>query len=342
MARKKVTLTEVAAYAGVSLGSASRAMRGNGASGATARKVLEAAEELGYVPNLRARALREGKTMTIAFAVPDIGNPAYVEMMKELTNVLSPVGYRVTVAQIGSDPRDAIDFVRSFANGSVDAAILSVLRISDELVEALKKSEIPVVVIGSPVDDGDIETITTDSALGIGMAVRHVVDRGCKDLIFVNGPLDTRPGAARQMGFDDIVEQLGSEISSARTIRVGDFNLEAGSHAGRRIARLWEDKPASDVKRAVIAANDLLAIGVMRELMSAGFLIPRDVAVTGMDAIELGKLVTPTLTSVSLRAGERGRLAAESLLSHFDTPTKVARSTFLEPQLIIAESTGWM
>ncbi|QPK80933.1 LacI family DNA-binding transcriptional regulator [Schaalia sp. ZJ405] len=340
MDSRKPTLAQVAARAGVSIGSASRAMRGTGASEAVVAKVHAVAEELGYIPDFRARALRAGRTMNVAFAVPDIGNPVYVEMLKAITEVLSPAGYRVVVLPIDSDATRALDVVRSFSNGSIDAVIMSTVRVNDALVVALNESPIPVVLIGQPVEDGDFDTVATDSTAGIVLAVEHVLALGYTDLVFVNGPLETRPGAARQNGFDKAVEDAGSRVKSARTLRVDDFTLDDGSQAGRRIVRLWEGSAAVPGVRAVIAANDLLAIGVIRELIRAGMTVPTDVAVTGMDAIDLGKVMIPSVTSVSLHAVDRGKAAAQRLLDRFDNPELEPQATFLEPTLVIAESTS--
>ncbi|GAA4615191.1 LacI family DNA-binding transcriptional regulator [Saccharopolyspora hordei] len=337
MTSTRATLQQVAERAGVSLASTSRALHGSGASKAMVERVRAAAAELGYSVDAIGRSLRMGKTFQIAFAVADIGNPVYVEMMRGIHEVLAPHGYRVVVMTTGDTAASTADLVRSLSGGFVDGMILIPLRTDDELIEEIRRAPVPMVVIGRALSEHGISSVSVDSGAGIAEAVRHVHALGRRRIGFLNGPLDTTPGASRQRGFDAVV---GAEGFSAERVQVeiaDDFTVAAGFEAGRRL--LAGSSSPSDRLDAVVAANDLLAIGVLRAARELGLATPQDLAVTGMDDTELGQVYLPRLTSVSLGSAERGRTAARLVLELADDPDTPAQQVAFEPELIVREST---
>ncbi|MER7011567.1 LacI family DNA-binding transcriptional regulator [Saccharopolyspora sp. NPDC000359] len=333
MTSTRATLQQVAERAGVSLASTSRALHGSGASKAMVERVRAAAAELGYNVDAIGRSLRMGKTSQIAFAVADIGNPVYVEMMRGIHEVLAPHGYRVVVMTTGDTAASTAELVRSLSGGFVDGVVVVPLRTDDELIDELRQAPVPVVVIGRAMSDRGISSVSVDSSAGIGEAVRHVHSLGRQRIGFLNGPLDTTPGSSRQRGFDAAV---GARDFSAERVAVevaDDFTVAAGFEAGRRLLA------GADRPDAVVAANDLLAIGVLRAARELGLSTPRDLVVTGMDDTELGQVYLPRLTSVSLGSAERGRTAARLVLELADAPDAPAQQVVFEPELIVREST---
>ncbi|PXY27921.1 LacI family DNA-binding transcriptional regulator [Prauserella muralis] len=337
MTSTRATLLQVAERAGVSLASTSRALHGTGASRAMVERVRAAAAELGYSADAIGRSLRMKKTFQIAFAVADIGNPVYVEMMRGIHEVLAPHGYRVVVMTTGDTAASAAELVRSLNSGFVDGMVVIPLRTDDELIAEIQRAPVPVVVIGRALSEHGVSSVSTDSAAGIGQAVRHVLDRGRRRIGFLNGPLDTTPGASRQRGFDAAIGAEGVHTERVETEIAGDFTVAEGIVAARRLF----DRASGQAPRldAVVAANDLLAIGAIRAARELGLSVPGDVAVTGMDDTELGRVFLPSLTSVSLGSAARGRAAAELMLGLTDDPDQQARQIAVGPELIVREST---
>lgn len=335
MAQTRATLPQVAQHAGVSLASASRALHGAGASAAMVEKVRAAADELGYRLDPTGRSLRMRKTFQIAFAVADIGNPVYVEMMSAIQEVVSNRGYRLLVATTGDTTESTAALVRDLAAGSVDGLVISPLRVSEGVIAALRGVGKPVVVIGRALVNDQLDCVSTDSAGGIGQAVEHVVALGRRRIGFLNGPLDTTPGEARQRGFDAAVGRPDLAAETVDTEVAEDFTVAAGVVAARALLARHAAAPLD----AVVAANDLLAIGAIKAAREAGLSVPGDLAVTGMDDTELGRVFHPSLTSVSLGAGERGRAAAELLLGQLEEPGREPRRVSVEPRLVAREST---
>ena len=143
----RVTIVDVAKRAGVSLASTSRALNGLVASAETVEKVRAAAAELGYTADANARSLKLGRTQQLAYAVADIGNPVYVEMMGAIERVVAASDYRLVISSTG-DADATVELVRSLGRGFVDGMVLSPLRVTDELVAAIAAAPVPVVVLG--------------------------------------------------------------------------------------------------------------------------------------------------------------------------------------------------
>ncbi|HEY3465814.1 MAG TPA: LacI family DNA-binding transcriptional regulator [Amycolatopsis sp.] len=336
MTSTRATLLQVAERAGVSLASTSRALHGTGASKAMVERVRAAAAELGYSADAIGRSLRLKKTFQVAFAVADIGNPVYVEMMRAIHEVLEPHGYRVVVMTTGDTATSTTELVRSLNSGFVDGMIVSPLRTDDRLIREIQQAPVPVVVIGRAMDDRGISSVSTDSAGGIGEAVRHLHAIGRRRVGFLNGPLDTTPGASRQRGFDAATEHAATEHTAFERVDrevAADFTVTAGLEAARALLARGDFD-------SLVAANDLLAIGAIRAVRERGLSVPEDVAITGMDDTELGRVFQPSLTSVSLGSTERGRAAARIMLQLTDDPDHEAQQIAVGPELMVRESTG--
>lgn len=328
---ERATITEVARRAGVSISTASRALNGRVASAETAERVRGVATELGYVADSTARSLKLGKTQQLAFAVADIGNPVYVEIMGAVEAVVAAAGYRLTISTTG-DADATLELVRSLGRGYVDGMILSPLRVTPELVEALAQSPVPVVVLGRLPEGSGIDTVIADSPTGMRLVVDHLVASGRRHLAFLNGPADTTPGRVRREAFERAVTHAGV---SHEEIPVDDFTIAAGYRAARALL----ERP-DRVVDALVAANDLIGIGALHAADDLGLRVPNDIAVTGMDDTELAQVTRPTLTSVDLGAPERGRAAARLLLSRLDEPRRPAETITVAPDLRVRRSSG--
>lgn len=331
--KAKPTLHQVAETAGVSLASASRALTGNSASPEMVRRVRGAAKKLGYLPDATARSLRFGGTRQVIFAVDDIGNPNYVEMLRAIERSFGDTGLRLSISATGRRPEQTVDLVRSMNMGLGDGLIISPIRVTPELRRALLDAVVPVVVIGSLHREIDIDSVRVDSALAVGMAVEHLHELGRSRIALINGPMDTNPGAARRRGFLAAMERLGRGINPEHLRAAEDFTVAAGMAAAER---LLDADPGID---AIVAANDLIGVGAISAATRRGLRIPEDLAITGIDDTEIGSVYNPTLTSVSLRAGERGELAARLLLERFEDPSRDHHTLTVQPELKIRQST---
>lgn len=354
------TIAAVARAAGVSVASVSRVLNGLPATEEMAERVQRAAAELAYVPDSRARSLKVGRTFQLTLAVADVGNPVYVTMMRAVEEVVSAAGYRLVVTTTGPDVVDEVALVRGMARGYADGLVISPLRVDDDLIKSIQECDVPVVVAGNVPARAGVDTVRANSPKGILLAVEHLLTTKRHKVAFVNGPVDTVPGTARAKGFTDAMK--ANNLMPVAQVEADDFTFAAGREAGRRLLDglgLGATAPSAEGARArgeqasspssfpatagggvdaVIAANDLLAVGVMHELAARGLRVPDDVAVIGMDDSELAEQTFPPLTSVNLGSAERGRRAAELLLARIEDDTRTPRRIVVQPSLSVRRS----
>jgi LacI family transcriptional regulator len=295
-----------------------------------AERVRRAVAELGYVPDSRARSLKVGRTFQLTLAVADVGNPVYVTMMRAVEEVVAAAGYRLVVTTTGPDVADEVALVRGMARGYADGLVISPLRVDDDLIKSIQECDVPVVVAGNVPARAGVDTVRANSPKGMLLAVEHLLTTKRRKVAFVNGPVDTVPGTARAKGFTDAMK--ANKLTPVAEVAAEDFTFAAGRDAGRE---LLDENTELD---AVIAANDLLAVGVMHELAARGLRVPEDVAVIGMDDSALAEQSFPPLTSVNLGSAERGRRAAELLLARIEDDSRTPRRIVVQPSLSVRRS----
>lgn len=331
--RQRPTVSAVAERAGVSVASVSRVLNGLPASSDMRVLVNSAASDLGYRPNAVARSLKMRRTQQLAFAVADVGNPVYVEMMRGAEAETRAQGYRLFVSSTGGRTPEVLALLDSLEHGYADGLMLSPVRVDAPLVTALRELRLPTVVVGTVPEDLAVDIVRADSRAGVGLALDHLHRQGRRRVAFVNGPVDTVPGSTRSRAFEDLGAGLGLDPHPSLRIEADDFTLAAGRVAANALL----DGVLPD---AVLAGNDLLALAVMQVLAERGLRVPDDVAVVGMDDTDLAQVATPDLTSVDLGSRERGRLAASLLLSRLQHPERPPQRLTVTPRLRVRGSTG--
>ncbi|RNE62249.1 LacI family DNA-binding transcriptional regulator [Cryobacterium tepidiphilum] len=333
METRKSTLALVAERAGVSIASVSRVLNGLPASSHLAERVQAAAQELGYVADATARSLKVGRTEQIALAVADVGNPVYVDMMHEVSRVVTDAGYRLVLSSTGSNPDDQITLLQSLNRGYADGLLLSPLRVTPELIDTIRSSRLPIVVIGSLPPDVEVDNVRADSAAGMTLAVAHLAELGRRRIAFINGPVDTVPGAARLAGYTAAMVKRELPMNDDATVGAEDFTLAAGLTAAETLL----DQSTPD---AIVCANDLLAVAALKVLARRGLRVPEDIALVGMDDTDIAELSIPSITSVDLRSAKRARTAARLLLRRLEDPSASVSRVVIEPRLTVRESTA--
>ncbi|MGV9307565.1 MULTISPECIES: LacI family DNA-binding transcriptional regulator [unclassified Nonomuraea] len=326
------TITTIAERAGVSIASVSRVLNGLPTREETVRRVLTAAEELGYVRNAVARSLKSRRTHQIAFAMADIGNPVYLAMVRQIQPVLKAAGYRLVLHSTDAIVADEIDVLHSLGERYVDGLIMSPLRVTDEHLKMIAAARAPVVIIGSVPDGTRVDNVRADSRTGVRLAIDHLHALGRRRIGFLNGPLDTVPGAARAAAYREALKERGLPYDEG-IVEVGDFYRAAGARAARA---LLERAAGVD---ALMCANDLIALGALDVLRAGGLRVPEDVAVVGMDDTDLAAASWPSLTSVSLGSAERGKAAAELMLDRLKDTGREPRLVTVPPVLAVRAST---
>lgn len=328
----RTKLADVARQAGVSMASVSRVLNGHSASPQTVTRVKQAANELGYLPDLAARSLKVGRTEQVALVVDDLGNPAYIAMMRGVERVMRAAGYRLQLSAIGSDADLGMSTaLHTVSRGYADGLIICPLRISNDLVAVLQNSPIPVVVIGTLPRGALLDNVTVDSSKGVRMAMSHLHQLGRRRIAFLGGPVDTNPGSRRLAGYLAAVVELGLPDDPALRAFAEAFTYDAALPV---VETLLQAGPFD----SLMATNDVMAIGAMHCLDQHHLIVPDDVAVIGVDDSEVTSFTRPSLTSVDLGAERRGEVAARMMLRRLDDPGAPIRRFREIPKLQIRRS----
>ena len=336
---QKVKLTDVARAAGVHPGTASRALNpstSDQVSAETSKRVLAAAERLGYVPNPLARGLRTARSYVIGMVVPDVTNPLFPPMVRGAEQVLSAAGYTLVLTDTDNDAgseRRQIELLR--ARGT-DGFIVATARWQDDLLEEVADARVPAVLINRNTKSGRLPYIGADERTGIHLAVDHLVGLGHRRLVCLAGPQDTSTGLERATAFREALRGHGLPRTRYEVAPCSAYTEAAGAEAAERLLAATLDFTA------IIAGNDLIALGVLGALARVGLSCPADVSLVGFNDLPLVDKLTPPLTTVRLPLREMGRLAAQSLLAQV-TPGGVngqATSTLLDVELAVRGTTG--
>ncbi|GAA1615167.1 LacI family DNA-binding transcriptional regulator [Kribbella karoonensis] len=321
------TIRDVARLAGVSASTVSRALSLPGmVNAATRARVAAAVEQLGYEPNRAARGLITGRTGTIGLVVPDLANPFFASLTKGVQARARRHDVAVFVADTDEDPTAESGLVRALSK-QVDGVVLCSPRGSDEELAAIAQ-ETTVVLVNRAA--AGLPGVSYDNEDGMRQAVAHLVALGHRRIAWVGGPASSWSTQHRAVGLRNAVEALQVELAP-----VGNF---APTYEGGMAAA---DQVAATGATAVIAYNDLVAIGLLARLHSRGISVPGDLSVVGVDDIAMSRMARPALTTVRLPKQEAGRVAVELLLALLDDPDAASTTHGdLHGELIVRDSTG--
>jgi LacI family transcriptional regulator len=325
LARKRVTLKDVAKAAGVSLASASYAVNKTGSLGEDTRAhVLNIAEELGYRQNLSARATRTGRTGAIGFVVPDMTNPFFPSLAQSVVQRARQNGYSVFVTDSEGDPDQEMEVIRQLIGRGVDGIVW--FPVNDDNSLAKINADLPIIVIDRTVSG--FECIQADYSEGGRLAAEHLVNLGHRSIGVVAGPLDVKSMRDRCQAAEGAIK---SRANLAFTVE-NAFATE--------LEKSVADAIVSKSATAVFCGSDLIAIGVLRVARAAGLTIPGDLSIVGFDDIPWAEYCTPTLTTIEMPVDEMAAEAVDALLRKIDGESDSNRRVVFNVNLIVRESTA--
>jgi LacI family transcriptional regulator len=335
--RTAVTIRDVARLANVHPGTVSRALNEETrmlVNPDTAERVLEAASKLGYRPNRIARGLKTSRSHTIGVLIPDITNPLFPPILRGIEDRLDEAGYTSLIVNTDNDPERERVYLDAMRARQVDGFISATARLDRELLAELAAAGTPLVLVNRSLGDGSVPAVTVNDRQGIALAVEHVSALGHERIGHVAGPQNLSTGHRRHVGFVEAMHAAGLEAPSEHICFGASFTEEAGARA---CAELLD--AASDLT-AIVAGNDLLAIGCYDELEARGIVCPDDISIVGFNDMPFIDHLRPPLTSVRVPQREIGKVAADLLLEQLSDGRKTANETLLEPTLMVRGSTA--
>lgn len=323
-----MTLEQVARHARVSPATVSRVLNNSASvSGAARTRILQAIEELKYSPNLNARGLAAG-SRSIGVIVSSFENPFFLDIYKAVKAGAGNFGFDTILASTGYSSERLTASVRLMIGQRVAGLTAIVSRMDPALIAELKEYRIPTVFYDAGAQGGNIANIRVNYVRGMEKLIALLYGLGHRRLGFL--------GHAAALGLID--ERLGALLSVAGHypgLHVKTAADEDALEGGRRAARMV--LAANPAITAVICANDLMALGALRELRDRSLRVPHDISVTGFDNIKLAQFSDPPLTSVHIPREKIGRMICDCLLGPAMLPE---REFVIDPELVLRDSTG--
>ncbi len=334
MKRKRVTIKDVAAQAGVSRQTVSRVMNDTDVVAATTRqRVLAATEDLGYRPSKLARAMVTRQTNTIGLAMSDITNPFFPQVAHGVLEEAQANGYSVFICNSGGDPQQELELVQSLADHAVDGIIIYSSYESKDNLKTFAARYQPLVVINHLFEHPGVSQVMIDTPQGARLALDYLVDKGHTAIAMLTGVQDPASDRVRRIrAFREALVSHDLSIADEWITPCYAPTYECGYQATRQL--LTQHPQVT----AIFAYNDLLALGAIQACNSLNRRVPKDCAIVGFDDIPWAALSTPPLTSIRVDKGELGRQAMRRLLMMLDDPDAVFPPSYLNVELIVRES----
>ncbi len=327
------TIHDVAARAGVSVATVSRALNGKElVREETSRAVLAVAKALRYVPNIAARSLSIRRSHTIGIVLPDVYGEFFSEVIRGIDLAARREGYHILVSGSHSDTGEMLEVLEAM-RGRVDGMAVMAPEVAVAALRDLLPSNLPLVLLNSPDSSPDSEhdAITIDNYGGARTMMRHLAGLGHERIAFIKGPPHNFDAGERLRGFRD-------SCGHGATLRDMEFDGDFTEGSGHDAARHFLSVAARPT--AIFAANDSMAIGALSALGEAGVAVPGAVSVTGFDDIPIARYFTPPLTTMRVDIAELGRRAFELLEHRLHDADDAARNEVLPTTLVIRASCG--
>ena len=332
-----VSIKDVANKAGVSISTVSKALNDKSSvSSSTIERIKQTAEDMGYVPNSRARVFATKETKQIVF-IADIPkdtafyNPHVFEIIMGLQHSVSKSGYSLIVESV--EKKEALEYINNlYKKNMADALVVHASIITKRLESLIVKSNLPHLIIGQPDYQSTLSWIDTDNTLSGAIAIRHLLKKDYYPVAFVGGKADDMislhrfEGAERELKQNNLNFEDQYVLSSSSTI-------VSGMNAAKKILKM--EKPP----RSVLCANSVIAFGMMQELRNQKIRVPKDIAVMTFDRYPFSDFTEPRVTSVDMNMYEIGEEAGSILIKNLSHPNLRIQTFTSEPCIFEREST---
>ena len=327
-----ITIRDVAEAAGVSTATVSNVLNKTGKVGRTTKsRVLSAVKRLGYFPDVHARRLATHDRRTLGIIVSDIENPFFPEVIKSFEARAGQLGYDAILSDTNYDPRRTQKAVERMLEHKVRGVAVMTSEISVRVIHELAGRKIAVTFLDLAPVSKYMSNLRIDYESGVEQIVRHLHGQGHRRIAFVAGRAGLKSNVVRLQAYEGCMRTLGLEVGP---VLPGNLRFEGGLAAGTSIAKI------SPRPTAVVAINDLTAVGVMKGLLKAGCRVPADISVTGFDKTRLAEYSNPSITTVDIHREILGQIAADALHELSSSTNPHGREYQVSAELIVGESSG--
>lgn len=332
-----ISIVDVAARAGVSLGTASNVLnRPEIVAPATRERVLRAMAELGYVRNEAARQLRSGRSRIIGLVVLDVGNPFFTDLAAGAEDVAAAADLSVMLCSSGETQERESHYLSLLEQQRAYGVLITPVDGKVPGVTAARRRGTAVVLVDSASGRGQC-SVSVNDEVGGELAAAHLIKLGHERIGFIGGPVTIKQVSDRLAGARSALATGGLAGGALTVAETPALNVAAGLQAAAQIA----DMPPASRPTAVFCANDLLALGFLQEMTRRRIRVPEDMAIIGYDDIDFAAAAAVPLTSVRQPRSQLGRTATELLIEEVSKPAEHRhRQVVFEPELVIRQSTA--
>lgn len=334
---KSATIKDIAREANVSLATVSRALNHSSCvTDAMQKRVMDAAQKLGYVPNSAAKSLKTNSTFTIGFLVSDISNSYHISIARIVEDIVSKHNYNLILCSTGNSKQRELDYLQMLMSKNVDGLILNSTGLNDDFVLKMNKKT-PMVLLNrriiSPSFHGDF--IDTNSYLGCYRLTKQLLALGHRKIYVVRGPIHLSNSYERFQGFVDAMSEAGITIDRHYPfIYVGEFTQKSGVDSVKKLCAM-EDKPT-----AILSQNNMTTVGILEELHRRTLRIPEDISLVSFDSISNIDLMVTRPVSASFDISTIGQQVGQSILSRIKNPCAPNLEYIFDPIILSGNSLG--
>lgn len=326
----KVTIDDIVRKSGLSYVTVSRVISNSpNVRENNRKKVLDAIEELGYIPSAAARTLATGKTYVIAMFISDLSDDFFCSIVRKVNEQLLSVGYLLTLSMCDDESNSVKTAFLS--QNRVDGAILLVPNREKYFIDVFVSKKIPFVVIDNQTMNEDITSVLADNIAGGYMAMKHLIDLGHTRIGLIGASLNSLSTLERQLGAYKALSEASLQPFSVEN---GDYDQPTGYNAVMK----WNREKG--LPTAIFAFDDHIAVGAINAVKDLGLSVPKDISVCGYDDSLLANHYSPRITSVRQPAGEMAQSAVSQLLALIDKQELGSYAMKFPPKLVIKASTA--
>lgn len=332
---KKPTLKTISNEIGVSVGTVSRILNGKAKefriSDETVKLVLNYASEIGYTPNLLARGLRDSKTYTIGLMIPDIANPFFSMMAKNIEKAASEANYSILLVDAEENIEKEKQQLLNMLNRKVDGIIVAPVGTNFDHFKSSDKQNTPIVFVDRYSNNLNIPYITSNNFKGAYDATKLLINNGHNNIALIKGHESIEPVIERRKGYEKALQESGIKADK-KFIKGSEFSIENGyKHALNLLT-------SSKKPTAIFAMSNLIGLGVLQAVRELGLSIPQNVSLIIFDDQPYVSYLNPPITTVKQNSKEIGQLAIDYLLKSIDDIEIPDPKVKIDPKIIIRES----
>lgn len=329
------SIAEIAAICKVSKATVSRVINNNpqGVGEETRARVLKTIQQLNYRPNALARSVATSRSGMMGVVVPDVSNFFYPKLIRGITDCMDTEGYSVIVANSDYDPKREAEQLLSMVDKRVDAIMLCSGVSNKEFLTRFRKYHIPMGLVGRTFDSSlsDV-SISSDNVKGAMKSVEYLLHSGNRRIVYVEGNHNVSGAGQRMEGYRKALTEAGIPVREELILH-GEYSIDYGREA---VIQLLKSKVQFD---AIMTGSDLIAIGIVFQLLQSGVRVPDDVEVLGYDNIELASVINPPLSTISKPHYDMARHVAKQLLKVIQGEPVPLAHTVVEPHLVLRATT---